>query len=228
MRRYRTRVAAYRTRVAATGIIAALAVIAFVALLPRSDRQSAKLLVRGTTRTAALNALDVNGTSSSLATTQASPTTSIVAPPATPGQAPQRPSGTTTRATAAPPIIVPTTLAPITATTVAPVASPATGRLAVTVMSSADGSTGPDGIATMAANGSNRQVLITGTYNDPQWTPDGRFIVFQNFATDAILAIPAGGGLISHLGTATSAAAPATWWVSVKSNRRRPSYPDTP
>jgi Tol biopolymer transport system component len=193
----------WRIVIAAVSVVS---VVGVIALLPGSSHPSAKLLVRGSTRTAARNALDVNGTTYSQTTSPAPPTTSIKAPPSSAGTVTVRPSSTTPSARTTLPIAAPTTVVPTrTTTTVAPVASPATGRLAVTVMSSADGSTGPDGIATMAANGSNRQVLITGTYNDPQWTPDGRFIVFENYGTNAILAIPAGGGLISHLGTAGSA-----------------------
>jgi hypothetical protein len=84
-----------------------------------------------------------------------------------------------------------------------PVAVSPTGRLAVTLIvpNHPGSSSGPIGIATMAADGSARRVVATGRYFAPRWTPDGRFVVFSSDSTPsgATLAVAATGGVVTTL-----------------------------
>ncbi|MDP9073355.1 MAG: hypothetical protein M3N98_04105, partial [Actinomycetota bacterium] len=74
-------------------------------------------------------------------------------------------------------------------------AGPASGRLAVTLAVARGNGVGVGGgIATMAADGGDRHVLVPGNFAVPQWTPDGRFVVFVSTDSYATWAVAASGG----------------------------------
>jgi hypothetical protein len=122
-------------------------------------------------------------------------TTTTAAPGTTATTASGHGHGTTVPRSATPP----TTQPP-------PVAVSPTGRLAVTLIvpNHPGSSSGPIGIATMAADGSGRRVLATGRYYAPRWTPDGRFVVFSSdsIPTGITLAVAAAGGPVTTLADA--------------------------
>jgi len=186
-------------------LIAVLLVTGVFGVIDVSHHGAATVVItRGESAAAAQshgNALATSGAAATSGTTELPPTadpgtgtgttvpstsTSVAVPPTTHGQ-----RGTTTvppsRTTA------PTATAPAAA-------GPATGRLAVTLTVVRGGGVGVGGgIATMEADGSNRQVLVSGNYFVPQWTPDGRFIVFLSSDSYAAWAVAATGGPVTRL-----------------------------
>ena len=189
-----------RTLIASVGIMASVTlVIAFLAVLPRSAHPGSTRAARGSGRSA-IQAVDVAGAAQppvtnttsvplTSASTAAVPSTTVSTLPSTRGTIAGHPTATHG-------------VASTTSTTLAvAVAGPATGRLAVTMNASGSG---PSGIETMAADGSDRRVLVTGAYFDPQWTPDGRFVLFDSYGADAMWAVPAEGGPLTQLGAAVA------------------------
>jgi hypothetical protein len=199
---------ARQTLAAALAIVAVVAVVAVIAVLPRSGHTGASVAVRGTTA-GARPAIDLSGATSATSATSAPSAPSATTAAAGSTEATQ--GAAATPAQASPPAV---TGPPIsrtrppgpsnpaggvpaeTTTTAVARAGPATGRLAVTQVLP----NGTRGIVTMAADGRDERVLVTGAYIDPHWTPDGHFIVFESEDTYATWAVPAAGGPVTRLG----------------------------
>jgi hypothetical protein len=183
-----------------------MAAAGVVAVLPRPGPPAARIDVRGATG-GPRRALDVSGTAapqtgapvSTEVSTTVDQTTSTSTPGATSTSAPTRGPATTAGPPTTPPSATSTTVAQV-----AP-AGPATGRLAVTLVSpGSNGGPQRRAIATMAADGSDERVLATGNYNDPHWTPDGRFVLFESTDVYATWAVPAAGGPVTRLSDAAT------------------------
>lgn len=144
-------------------------------------------------------------------------------------QAPTLPATTSNTASTSTTLKAPTTAAPVRptqradataptgpspTTTVAPASSPFTAAAPGTLLDTilpAEPPTAPGqatylGIVVLNPDGSGRRILASGNYYDPLWTPDGRFVVFQDDTTNAILSVPYQGGTVTQLGVGRSAA----------------------
>jgi hypothetical protein len=193
-------------KVAMAGAVLGLVIVVVAASLGSRQSAPAKVAVVAGTKAQVRAGILTSGTgtdqtSDTTAATDTSlppatgDTTTTVAPGTTGTTGTKAPSGSGHGTT------VPTVAATKTPTTNLAV-SP-TGRLAVTLIvpNHPGSSSGPVGIATMAADGSQRRVLATGRYYAPRWTPDGRFVVFSSDSspTGITLAVAAAGGEITTL-----------------------------
>ncbi|MDQ1426702.1 MAG: hypothetical protein QOK39_178, partial [Acidimicrobiaceae bacterium] len=193
-------------KVAMAGAVLGLVIVVVAASLGSRQSAPAKVAVVAGTKAQVRAGILTSGTgtdqtSDTTAATDTSlppatgDTTTTVAPGTTGTTGTKAPSGSGHGTT------VPTVAATKTPTTNLAV-SP-TGRLAVTLIvpNHPGSSSGPVGIATMAADGSQRRVLATGRYYAPRWTPDGRFVVFSGDSspTGNTLAVAAAGGEITTL-----------------------------
>jgi hypothetical protein len=192
-----------RTLIAVSVVIA---VVGVVAVLPGSPRTGSKLVATRANRARSLDRAVVTGGAAQAVDPTGEPPTS--APPmsdpgttAGTGTGTGIGSGTGTRGTSTSVTGPPTTRggpATTTGPTTSPPqtpAGPATGRLAVTLGVVSNGGVAPGGgIATMAADGSDRRVLAVGNYVAPHWTPDGRFVLFSSTDSFDTWTVLAAGG----------------------------------
>jgi Tol biopolymer transport system component len=189
-------------------VVAVLLITAGLAACSASGRTTAISSPPGAARTQSIRSAIAGDTTDTTHTTDAPdpPTTTKTTVAPEPGATTTLPRATTTLP-GAPPTTSPH---PATTTTVPSVAptGPPTGRVLLTlgIRTGTSSSSVGGGIATMAPGGGDIHVLVPGQYDAPEWTPDGRFVVFGSAGAFGIWAMPAGGGPITKLADGVGAA----------------------